>query len=71
MKKIIITSEQIGRNIRRLRLEHNETQQELGELIGYGATTVANYEKGYRLPDLETFFIIAYHYGADLDDFLR
>lgn len=71
MKKIIITSEQIGRNIRRLRLEHNETQQELGELIGYGATTVANYEKGYRLPDLETFFIIAYHYGACLDDFLR
>ena len=66
-----ITAEMIGAGIRRLRLEHGETQQELGEYLGYGATTVANYESGYRLPDLETFFAIVLHYDADLKDFIR
>lgn len=64
-----ITAKMIGENIRRLRLQYGETQEELGELIGYGATTIANYESGYRMPDLETFFIIAEHYHASLEDF--
>lgn len=51
----------IGENIRRLRISHNETQAELGESIGYGSTTIANYESGERLPDL----ITAYIYGDD------
>lgn len=65
-----ITAQMIGANIRRIRLEHGETQHQLGALLGYGATTIANYESGYRLPDLETFFRIALHYGASLEDFL-
>lgn len=65
-----VSAQVIGANIRRLRLEHGETQQ-LGELLGYGATTIANYESGYRLPDLETFFEIALHYRASLEDFMR
>lgn len=64
-----ITAKMIGGNIRRLRIQHGETQEELGELIGYGATTIANYESGYRMPDLETFFEITLHYGATLEDF--
>jgi transcriptional regulator with XRE-family HTH domain len=66
-----ITPQVIGANIRRIRLKHGETQQKLGALLGYGATTVANYESGYRLPDLETFFQIALHYGASLEDFIQ
>lgn len=66
-----VSAQVIGANIRRLRLEHGETQQQLGELLGYGATTIANYESGYRLPDLETFFEIALHYRASLKDFMR
>ena len=66
-----VSAQVIGANIRRIRLEHGETQQQLGELLGYGATTVANYESGYRLPDLETFFAIALHYGASLEDFMK
>ena len=64
-----ITAENIGANIRRLRIEHGETQQQLGEFLGYGPSTIANYESGYRLPDLETFFRIAFHYQAVLEDF--
>ena len=66
-----VSAQVIGANIRRLRLEHGETQQQLGELLGYGATTIANYESGYRLPDLETFFEIALNYRASLEDFMR
>ena len=65
-----ITAENIGANIRRLRVEHGETQQQLGEFLGYGPSTIANYESGYRLPDLETFFRIAFHYQAVLEDFV-
>ena len=65
-----ITAENIGANIRRLRMEHGETQQQLGELLGYGSSTIANYESGYRLPDLETFLKIAFHYEAMLEDFV-
>ena len=65
-----ITAENIGANIRRLRIEHGETQQQLGEFLGYGPSTIANYESGYRLPDLETFLKIALHYEAMLEDFV-
>lgn len=66
-----ITAGIIGANIRRIRIEHGETQQQLGAFLGYGPTTIANYESGYRLPDLETFFQIALHYKASLEDFVR
>lgn len=68
-KKNDLTAEVIGANIKRLRLEHGETQKALGKYLGYGVTTIANYESGYRLPDLLTFFRIAVHYGAALEDF--
>ena len=67
-KKAEITAEGIGRNLRRLRIAHGETQQELGEYLGYGATTIANYESGYRLPDLVTFLKIMQHYEAALEE---
>lgn len=69
-EKTVIAPAIIGANIRRLRMELGETQQELGELLGYGPTTIANYEKGYRLPDLLTFFEIAVHYNAEIEDFI-
>ena len=68
---IKISPELIGTNIRRLRTEHGETQKELGSYLGYGITTVTNYERGYRMPDLLSFFRIALHYGASLEDFIR
>lgn len=60
----------IGTNIQRLRLLHKETQKQLGEIIGYGATTVANYESGYRQPDVETLKKIAEHYGVSITELL-
>lgn len=36
--------------------------QNWGESIGYGSTTIANYESGERLPDLITAYAIAQRY---------
>ncbi len=57
----------VGENIRRLREAAQETQEQLAEYIGYGTSTVANYESGLRLPDIETAYRIAQHYHVSLD----
>ena len=61
----------IGENIRRLRISHNETQAELGESIGYGSTTIANYESGERLPDLITAYAIAQRYHVEMEKLME
>ena len=61
----------VGENIRKVRILNRETQAKLGEIIGYGATTVANYESGERLPDLITAYVIAQHYHIMIEELLR
>lgn len=61
----------VGKNIRRLRIQNQETQNELGMIIGYGATTVANYECGDRMPDLITAYRIAIHYDIRMEELLQ
>lgn len=61
----------VGKNIREFRVKNGETQQTLGEIIGYSATTVANYESGYRLPDIITARIIAEHYGVTIEELFK
>ena len=58
----------VGENIRKLREGNHETQAQLADFIGYGTTTIANYESGIRLPDIETAYRIAKHYHVSLDE---
>lgn len=60
----------LGDNIRRVRNEHNETQRELGNAIHVTDTAIANYESGYRQPDLQTLKAIADHYGISIDELI-
>ena len=61
----------VGANIRKYRIENHETQAMLGEYLGYEFTTIANYERGDRLPDLVTAYRIAGHYGIHVEDLMR
>ncbi len=61
----------IGANLKRLRLQHHQTQEQLGEIIGYNKTTIANYESGYRLIDLVSAIKIAKYYNVSLDEFVK
>ena len=47
------------------------TQAELGESIGYGSTTIANYESGERLPDLITAYAIAQRYHVEMEKLME
>ena len=60
----------IGQNIRKLRIRCGDTQKQLGDALGYGPTTIANYESGYRQPDIQTAKAIAARYGVTLDDLM-
>ena len=71
MKEIKNWNVIVGENIRRLRMQNRKTQMELGKMIGYGATTVANYESGERLPDLITAYMIARHYNIRMEELLK
>ena len=51
-----------------MRLQNNETQVMLGEILGYGATTIANYERGYRLLDLVTAYEKARYYQISMEE---
>lgn len=49
----------ISDNIRRLRIVNNLKQHELADAIFVSRTTIANYENGRRIPDVETLKAIA------------
>lgn len=54
-------------NLKHLRKSSGKTQKELGQILGVGQTTIANYEQGARFPDSETLLHIADLYGVSLD----
>ena len=60
----------VGENIRRFRTMNGEAQEALGEFLGYGATTIANYEAGDRMPDLVTAYLIAKHYEITMENLM-
>jgi methanogenic corrinoid protein MtbC1/DNA-binding XRE family transcriptional regulator len=54
-------------SLRELRKTKNLTQRELGDILGIGQTTVANYEQGARFPDSEMLVKIADFFTVSLD----
>ncbi|WP_052078763.1 helix-turn-helix domain-containing protein [Spirochaeta lutea] len=54
-------------NLRNLRKKKGLTQRELGDVLGIGQTTVANYEQGARFPDSEMLVKIADYFSVSLD----
>ncbi|MFQ7265004.1 MAG: helix-turn-helix domain-containing protein [Lachnospiraceae bacterium] len=61
---------QLGRNIQHLRIIHNETLDELGNVIHCAKSTVKGYENGSRKPDLQTLQILSKHYNKPVDELL-
>ena len=54
-------------NIRLLRKSWGQTQDDLGTALGFGSTTISNYESGSRTPDATTLDTIAAYYGISVD----
>lgn len=62
----------VGKNIKRIRKEHNLTQVELADLIGYNEGTVANIENdSYQTFSLEFIYIISKKLNVDIAEFFK
>ena len=49
------------------RLEANLTQKDVGEIVGKKPTTVATWEQGKTMPDVETLYRLTKYYGKTLE----
>lgn len=60
----------VGKNIKRIRKEHNLTQVQLAELIGYNEGTIANIENSsYQTFSLEFLYIISKKLNISMNEF--
>ena len=57
----------LGNRIKQLRLENKLTQGELGKLINVTKVSICCYEKGTRLPSLETLVDLSEVFKVDVD----
>ena len=60
-----------GKNIRALRNQFKESQQELADILNVVKTTISNYENGKRDPDWNMLNNIANHYLVSVDDIVN
>ncbi|MBC7959718.1 MAG: cobalamin B12-binding domain-containing protein [Vallitaleaceae bacterium] len=56
-----------SQNLKLQRLRHRLSQKELGEFFGLGQTTIANYEKGNRVPNAELLKGFAEYFHTTVD----
>lgn len=61
---------QLAINLRRLRLDHNYTQQQLGKMLNLSRQAYSNYETGKRIPDIDLLIRLADIYGVKLEQLI-
>jgi len=62
----------VGKNIKRIRKEHNLTQVQLADLIGYNEGTIANIENSsYQTFSLEFLYVISKTLSVDMAEFFK
>ena len=66
-----MNNEIFSRNLRRLRLEKNLTQEQLANILGVSVQSVSRWECGNTLPDVMLLPVIARLYGVTVDDLYR
>lgn len=66
-----MNTEQFSRNLRRLRLEKNLTQEQLAVILGVSVQSVSRWECGNTLPDVMLLPQIARLYNVTVDDLYR
>lgn len=64
------TSKSIGQKLKEARLSFSITRRELGDHAYVSQFSIANYEVGRRMPDIETLWLIADYFGMSLDDLI-
>ena len=70
MEVFPVSNIQLAINLRRLRLDHNYTQQQLGKMLNLSRQAYSNYETGKRIPDIDLLIRIADIYGVKLEQLI-
>ena len=60
----------IGKNIKRLRLAKNITQEQLSEAMNVSCAAVSKWERGDTYPDITLLQPLAYYFGVSLDELM-
>ena len=60
-------AQQLGRRVRRARIERGMTQSDLAQIAGVGANYVPRLERGELVPSVEAAYRIARALGVSLD----
>lgn len=60
----------IGKNIKRLRLEKNVTQEQLSEAMGVSCAAVSKWERGDTYPDITLLQPLAFYFGVSMDELM-
>ncbi len=66
----MFSKEQFGQRVQEIRKLHNETQKDLGDIIGTRQTNVSDMESGRRATTAENIAKICRHYPVSADDLL-
>lgn len=66
----MMNTEDIKNRVRRtlvqLRIEHELTQTDVGNIVGKGKTAVASWEQGISMPDVATLYVLANYYNKPI-----
>ena len=60
----------VAENIKFIRTTSNLTQKQFGELLGYSARTISDWEYGNTEPNIETIKRIKFIFNLSFDDIL-
>ncbi|WP_349516150.1 helix-turn-helix domain-containing protein [Leuconostoc suionicum] len=61
-------SNNIPDNIRTLRITAGLAQYELADQLNVSQATIANYEKGYRIPDIDTIIFFSNFFETNIEN---
>ena len=60
----------IGKNIKRLRVSKNITQEQLSEAMNVTCAAVSKWERSETYPDITLLQPLAYYFGVSLDELM-
>jgi len=61
----------LGKNIRHLRKQFDETQVGLAQIMGKGQTTIGNWENGVSEPNLDELLVLSNYFDTPVDVLLK
>ena len=64
----MMSHELIGKRIKSLRIALCVTRKELSQHVFVSPYSIANYEVGRRMPDIETLWLMADYLGVTIDE---